>query len=290
MKTTFKELPPSLEYSFIVKEEVAPQFAAPFHFHDGFEFTYIVKGRGKFYGGNQVMNFSEGDVYFFGPSFSHYFVNEKSFIQSEEIGHSIIIQFHKDFLGTDFFQKPELRRVLSFLKMSHLGIKIVRPLEEMKIIFTQLLLQFGIKRIILLLKLFDELVSLKSKDIIILSQDLQKTPESIKDLSKLDAVYRYVLERFKEDINSKEAASLSCLNEAAFCRYFKRQTKKTFSQFVNEIRVAHATYLLQDTGNSIMDICFESGFKNLSYFNRQFKQYTNNSPLNYRKEILNNLF
>jgi AraC-like DNA-binding protein len=91
------------------------------------------------------------------------------------------------------------------------------------------------------------------------------------------------LENFKEDITSKKAASLAYLNEAAFCRYFKRQTKKTFSQFVNQVRITHAISLLQDKNLSVGDVCYECGFNTLSYFNRQFKVIINKSPLEYRK-------
>ena len=286
MKTFFRELPPPVDTSFIVKEERATQFAAPFHFHDGFEFTLIVKGRGKFYGGNQVMNFAEGDIFLFGPAFPHYFVNEKAFVQSEEMGHSIIVQFQEDCLGKDFFQKPECRKIEEILKSAHLGIKINVSNDEIHQIFTQLLVQQGAKRIILLLQLLDVMSQLRSPELIFLSQNNHLVPNKDKDFSKLDAVYRYVLENFKEDVNTKEAASLACLNEAAFCRYFKRQTKKTFSQFVNHVRITHATYLLLEKESSIVDICFECGFNNLSYFNRQFKLFMDKSPLAYRKNIL----
>ena len=69
MKKIFKEILPTVDSSFIVKQEMTTQFANPFHFHDRYELTWIIHGRGKFYGGNQVMNFAEGDVYFFGPQF-----------------------------------------------------------------------------------------------------------------------------------------------------------------------------------------------------------------------------
>lgn len=284
MKTFFRELTPSLDSSFIVKEEKNIQFAAPFHFHDGYEFTLILKGQGKFYGGNQVMNFNEGEVYFFGPKFPHNFINEKSFIESEEIGHSISVQFQKDFLGKKIFQKPEFRKLESVLQLSHSGIKLRQPSKEIIELFTQILNQQGIKRIILMLELLDSVASLKKDQLVILSSDVDAIPNT--DFSKLDVVYRYVLRNFKDNITSKEAASLACLNEAAFCRYFKRHTKKTFSQFVNQVRITHATSLLLKNEKSIVDICFECGFNNLSYFNRQFKQFTDKSPLNYRKDLL----
>jgi quercetin dioxygenase-like cupin family protein len=79
MKRVLRELPRYENSSFIIKEEIAAQFAAPFHFHKGYELTYIVKGQGKFYGGDNLLNFVEGDLYLFGIGFPHYFINEKSF-------------------------------------------------------------------------------------------------------------------------------------------------------------------------------------------------------------------
>ena len=98
MKKIFKEIPHIIDSSFIVKQEITTQFVHPFHFHDGYELTFIIHGRGKFYGGNQVMNFAEGDVYFFGPMFPHYFVTEKNSAYNESTPHSIAIQFQEHFL------------------------------------------------------------------------------------------------------------------------------------------------------------------------------------------------
>lgn len=286
MKRVFKEIPFAVCTSFIVKEEKAVQFAAPFHFHDGYEFTFIVNGQGKFYGGNQVMNFTDGDVYFFGPLFPHYFVNEKSFVESQTLGHSIAVQFKDDFLGKDSFQQPEFRRIKALLDIAHLGIKVNTPDTTIKNLLFQLVQQHGAKRIILLLELLDGIAELQEEDVTALSLNTHNTYDSVdrqKSFSKLDAVYRFVLENFKENVTSKKAASLAYLNEAAFCRYFKRQTKKTFSQFVNQVRIVHATSLLLDKNLNVGDVCYQCGFNSISYFNRQFKYITGQSPLAYRK-------
>lgn len=103
MKKILRELSKPENSSYIVKEEITAQFATPFHFHQGYEFTYIVKSHGKFYGGASLLNFTEGDLYLLGIGFPHYFINDKSFIKSGELAHSIVIQFGDDFLGGDFY-------------------------------------------------------------------------------------------------------------------------------------------------------------------------------------------
>lgn len=284
MKKFFKEFPPTIESSFIVKQEVG-EFSNPFHFHDGYELTFIIHGRGKFYGGNQVMNFADGDLYFFGPMFPHYFVTEKNANSNVSMPHSIAIQFQEHFLGKELLEKPEFGKIKKLLKdVESSCLKIISPNRTSEALFHELT-QPGIKGVLLLLELLDRLTSLPEKGYDVITLREYENSDSNKAFSKLDAVYRYVLENFKEEVNSKKAAGLAFLNEAAFCRYFKRQTKDTFSEFVNRVRVTHATSLLSDRNKSVVDICYESGFNNLSYFNRQFKEITNKSPLEYRKSI-----
>lgn len=287
MKKIFRELPVSAGASFIVKEEIAPVFAAPFHFHHGYEFTCIVKGHGKFYGGDRLFNFAEGDVYLFGIGFPHYFVNERSITETDEKAHSIVIQFKEDFLGHDFYLKPEFMQVKELLKTADRGIKLTQPPAHIKGLLYDITMLSGLKALICLLQLLEGVSSLSGDQISLISSDLYKVPlKNNSNEDRLEAVYKYVLENFKYEVSTKHAASLAFMNEAAFCRYFKRRTNKTLSQFVNNVRITHATLLLAEKGLSISNICFECGFDNLSYFNRQFKNITGKTPLAYRKEFL----
>jgi AraC-like DNA-binding protein len=284
MRSVLRELTAPMDSSLIVKQELGPQFKAPFHFHKGFELTYIREGHGKFYGGNKVMNFNSGDIYFFGPGFAHYFVNEKSFIVSGKTAHSVAVQFNVDFLGEVFFQKPELRRFNKLLDASIYGIKMVDNDNRADKLFLELTSATGLKSLITLLQLF-ELLSEKTKSkLSIISSSETKNLITQSDSNKLEPVFNYIFQNFKDQVNSRKAASLVYLNEAAFCRYFKRRTNKTFSQFVNEVRITHAAELLEKTDEGIAQICFECGFNSISYFNRQFKILTGRNPFQFRKD------
>ena len=283
MKTVFRELHTPIDSSFVVKQERGRQFIAPFHYHHGYEFTLIVRGEGKFYGGNRLMNFKDGDMYFFGPHFPHLFVNEKAFVQDEEQAHSVILQFGEDFIGTDFLNKPELKKVNELLRLAHFGIKL-NPDEEIKNLLFQLRSQKGVPALMMIIHLLDRVSAIEQPELTIINSSVYRPRAKFDNMNKLEAVCQYVLENFKEDVNSKKAASIACLNEAAFCRYFKRRTQKTFSQFVNNVRITHSMRLLSDKGLSITDVCFECGFNNVSYFNRQFKGITGKTPFEFRKE------
>ncbi|HMH32420.1 MAG TPA: AraC family transcriptional regulator, partial [Puia sp.] len=67
----------------------------------------------------------------------------------------------------------------------------------------------------------------------------------------------------------------------AFCKYFKMRTKKTFSFFLNEVKVSYACRLLAEGNLNVLQICYESGYNNLSNFNRQFKRITKMTPTAY---------
>jgi AraC-like DNA-binding protein len=287
LKKILRELSFSTDASFVVKEEITSQFAAPFHFHEGYEFTIIVKGHGKFYGGDRIMNFSEGDIYIFGPGFPHYFINEKSFVDSGELAHSMIIQFKEDFLGHDFYLKPEFKIVKELFKLAKKGIKINNPTAQLKKLIFDIHKQKGLKALITLMQLLENVSSLQKDKITMISSEQFKEPIRAREgENRLEAVFTYVLENFKEDVNTKKAASLACMNEAAFCRYFKRRTHKTLSQFINNVRITHASSLLAEKELSISKVSFECGFDNLSYFNRQFKAIMGKTPFAYRKQFL----
>ena len=105
------------------------------------------------------------------------------------------------------------------------------------------------------------------------------------DNERMRNIFNFVREQFKRQISLDEISEKSNMTPPSFARYFKKNTGKTFTQFVNEYRLVHASKLLAEKPTSITDICFESGFNNFSHFNKLFKEYTGKSPTEYRKEF-----
>jgi len=238
------------------------------------------------YAGNKVMNYNEGEIYMFGPGLVHCFCNNSSPVGADEIAHAIIVQFTEDFVGRDFFEKLELRKIKELMQLSQYGIKFNKISAAVHNLFFQFQANQQMKNLIILLQILDEL-SLQGRETVqLLTDDPGKTRYKDADSKKLEPIFKYVLENYPNHVDSKSAASLACMNEAAFCRYFKKRTTKTFSQFVNEIRISHATKLLIGTENGISEICYACGFDNVSYFNRQFRIYQGKSPREYRKAFI----
>lgn len=100
---------------------------------------------------------------------------------------------------------------------------------------------------------------------------------------RINTIFQYVQQEFNETISLKKAASLIHLSESAFCKFFKRTSGKTFSDYTNEIRIAHACQLLIETDHPVSEVAFSSGFDSITYFNRVFLKKKGVRPMHYRR-------
>jgi AraC-like DNA-binding protein len=123
------------------------------------------------------------------------------------------------------------------------------------------------------------------KNIKLLSAENIINLSSLNESRIINNVYKYVADNFQKKISFDVAASVANMQRSAFCRYFKRKTKKKFTQFVNEIRIMHSCKLLAETDKTVIEVAFECGYENTSYFNRQFRIYCDNSPKVFREQL-----
>jgi YesN/AraC family two-component response regulator len=98
-------------------------------------------------------------------------------------------------------------------------------------------------------------------------------------------VYQYIMKNFKDEITLNSVSSIANLTPPAFCNFFKKRTQKSFSRFLNEVRIGHACQLLESESKTISSVCFESGYQNFANFNKFFKEITGKTPSQYRKEL-----
>lgn len=119
----------------------------------------------------------------------------------------------------------------------------------------------------------------------ILNADGFSLLSDVKDNDRINLVFNHVKTNYKDEIRLEDVADLASMTVPSFCRYFKKITSKTFTQFVNEYRLVHASKLLAEQPISITEVCFESGFNNFSHFNKKFKAFTGQNPSEYRKQL-----
>jgi AraC-like DNA-binding protein len=280
MKPHIQKLPLSEQSSFVADKFVTPYFETGWHYHPEYELVLMIKGKGKRFVGNHVSDYCEGELDFLGPNLPHWYRKEKP----EETGGSIVIHFKEEFIGRGFLQIPEMQKIGLLFQKASMGIHFGGPTRTAAAHQMEEMLSLsGIDRLICLLSLLKILSD--SCEYSLLSSP-QSVNQNEKENDRLQKVFSYVLDHFKEDIHVDDVAEVAMMSPSGFCRYFKNRTKKNFSHFVNEIRISYACKQLMKDNFSLSYVCYESGFNNLVNFNKQFKKIVKQTPNQFKKQHL----
>jgi len=285
MRPQLHKLPLSPDSSFIYINWECNYFDKAWHFHKEYELVLIDKTEGTRFIGDKVSFIKESDLMLIGPNIPHLYRNTEEYYQNKNlVARSSFIHFTDDFPGNSFFDLPEMKGVRRLLDRSALGLEITGKsnayvkgkLKEME----------SAPPANRLLKLLEILVFLSgSKDVEpILSRVF--TASNTNDTDKIDTVFQFILKNYKNEIYIEEIAEKLNMSIASFSRYFKHHTRKTFYNYVTEIRISHACRLLMEGNYSISEICYQSGFENLSNFYRHFKKHTGLIPKEYKCRFL----
>lgn len=279
-------VPKAPNQSFSVRHDHAAYFLARCHYHTEIELVYITKGSGRQFIGNHESSFSSGDILLVGSNLPHCWRCDDIYYQNipDLYAEAKVVHFLPDFWGEVFNGLPEITQINALLKMAQQGISVSGKTKERikPLIDRMLVTRAGTMRIILLLEVLN--IMALSEDLTKLNScDFQCNDKS--EIDRLNEIYRYTTTNFIEKITLEEIASVACLSVTSFCRYFKSQTHKTYSQFLTEIRIGHACKLLVENKLSVSEICNESGFYNFSNFHRCFKLLTGQSPLEYKRSF-----
>ena len=272
--------PPNSSFNFFAQD--AAFFATPWHYHPEYEIVLVLESTGKKFVGSNISNFKPGDLCMIGAYLPHYYRNDEQFYAKDSSirARSLVIHFLEDFMGGNFFDLPECQAIKNLLERSKLGLNFgpetvkkvaakIKGLEHLT----------GINR---LLELITVLAILsESEDIQELTTNSMSLQNEV-DSARINGVLSYIVQNYQQEIQLSDVARLANMSESAFSRYFKKRTRRTFSQFITEIRIEHACKLLVQDKMSISAISLESGFNNLSNFNRQFKLLKKTTPLAYR--------
>ncbi len=285
MRPIYLKVANSPQSSIDIRHETAPYFKNPWHFHPELELTLILESTGTHFIGNSISAFYKNELTLTGPNLPHYWRNDPVYYQKESDlkAEAIIVRFSEHFLGKDFFQLPEMRHINQLFRLSGRGLIINNNTkEQIATKMGDMLAMDGAERIIHLLQILHTLAN--STDYEILSSIGFSQTFGKSDTERIHKIYTYVLENYLRPIQLDEVAAVANMNPAAFCRYFKVKTGKTFIQFLHEIRIGYACKLLIEGKFNVAQVCYESGFQNQSYFIKQFKRITHQTPLQYQHQ------
>ncbi len=284
MKPRHEKLMLEPKYSFVLQKDVYPYYPTPWHYHPEYELVLVVKSSGKRTVGNHEAPFSDGDLVLLGPNLPHSFQNDPEYYEGDPslTAEAIVIHFTEDFLGGEFFKLPEMVRVSQLFAQAKFGLQVLGGTrQKVADIMQEMPGMSGHGRIIGLLTIL-EILSLSEEIRPLASRGFVQQYDVWGD-DRITKVHKYIMKNFSSDISLADAAEVANMSIPAFCRFFKACTRKAFSVYLNETRVGYACKLLLEEKFNISQICYVSGFNNMSNFYRQFKKVTGKSPLQYKQ-------
>ncbi len=278
MKNIIREITPlTKEDFFVVLYHPDAKFDFPTHYHPEFEINYVENARGKRIVGESVMEYNDKDLVLTGPDIYHSW-------QSETGGADLVvtIQFHKDLLAPNFQNKNLFTPIKEMLERSHRGIEFGK--ETIDLIAPRikaLANNNGFESFIEFMNIL-HLMAVSKDQKVLCSQTFSPEIDMFKS-RRIRLVSDYINKNYQNKIKIEELANMIGMTNSSFCHFFKKRTQKSFVDFLNEVRIGHASVQLIDTTKTISEICYCCGFNNVSNFNRIFREKKKYTPSEFRK-------
>ena len=278
MKVYPFKIPKAQNIGVIYQEDEGDFFYNKLHQHEEIQISIIIEGEGTLIVGDTISDYKNGDILVIGSSLPHVL---KSDINKNAHSKMLSLFFTKQSFGDDFFELNDFEELYSFFNKSQLGFKLTSNLKDLHELFTTIEKANNLERFITFFKILN-IINNSSFDK--LSNFIYPKKISDNEGKRMQNIMDYTINNFENTIDLDTVAEIANMTPNAFCRYFKQRTNKTYFKFLNELRIEHACKLLINNKElGISEIAYQSGFKNLSNFNRKFKEIKNISPSKYRK-------
>lgn len=284
MNPLLQDVEPLTKGSIYVKEIKQSTINDQLHFHNVHEIAWILKGSGKRIVGDNIEYFTDNDLVFIGRFLPHASYIGKDYLLTNQDFHALVIYFQPDWFNENLLNSSDLLQFRKLIKEIERGIKIFGSTKARTIkALIKLKNSRGLERIIRILDILD-FVS-KSNDYKCLASEGYSNSYGHNDVERLDVVYKYIMKNYTDIIKLSDISAIANMTSTSFCKYFKCKTGKTFSSFVNEVRIGQACKLILNDSLNISEICYSCGFNNLTNFNRNFKHFTKLTPTEYKRSL-----
>lgn len=278
MKAELEKIVPGDDKPVLVAYQMSlPYLEFYWHHHPEYELTYKINISGKRIVGDSYQEFSPGDLVLIGPDLPHTWVTDKKI--KDTTCEFVVIQFSGSLFNslTGLNEFDNIKRLLQKSKYG-LHFKNSRLFKEVILGLPE---KTGIEKFTDLIWLLEQLSKQKGTKLASAEYDISTAKNSEPRINK---VCTYVEQNFAKPIRISDAAKIINISPSAFCKFFKRATGKTFSDYLNEIRIGYACYQLIETDKQISTIARSAGFESLSYFNRVFAKKKKSRPREFRSE------
>jgi AraC-like DNA-binding protein len=251
------------------------------HYHPEMELLYLPRGAGRRHIGRTVSPYDGGELLLLGPNVPHLSYGYGQDDTFEEVGALFSAQIGGSAPGA----WPELAPVRALLAHANTGLVFAASVRHaIGPQMQQLRTLPAWERLVCLLTILQQLAQCPDSEYTVLAAGLPVNPSPAAQ-ARLNRVLTLLHQRLSGPVSVPELAAEAALSLPAFCRFFKHMTHRTVTEFVKECRVQRACQLLQHA-HSVTEVGYASGFQNLSYFNRSFRQQIGESPSAYRRRLV----
>lgn len=283
MKPSFQPLRPDTDRASFASYWVrANRFGFHWHYHPELELCYIHRGSGTRLVGDSVRPFADGDLVLLGPNLPHTWISQQYANPAPDNMQVFVVQFLPDLLPESWLKLPEWAGVAALLRQSARGVFVPegnRYADQL----TQLDEATGATRFVQLLALLADLAA-EAQPETLASQ--QYAPVlSHENERRIQTVFSFIHTHFTESLSLAQIADIACMNGASFCRYFKKNTGQTLTDYINDLRINRACQLLLESREPIMSIAQTVGFNSFTHFNQSFTRRKGLLPSEYRQRI-----
>lgn len=283
MKPELRKISTGPAESFSIRQDSVPDINNKWHYHHELELIHIKEGTGTHFIGDNIRRFQSGDIVLIGANLPHFTRFDEIYFESKRPDIRVA-HFLETFCGKDFLCLPENSSLNSVIERARKGILIQgKTREEVALVMEKMLKAEGHEKLIMLLHILNQIANISGPTI--LSSIGFNTIVGDFERDRITDIYEYSLRNYNKKIHLDEIAAVAKISPNSFCRYFKSRTRKTYSQFLLEIKVGQACKLLIENKLNIKQICYESGFNNYVSFHRYFKRITHKTPAVYKHEF-----
>ena len=268
-----------MENAFIYDDVVLPpKQQIPIHTQNEWELSYIICGEGLMIVGDEKQRFCEGEAVLIPPRYPHGCFFDNSSTDESGCIHNTTLMFASDLPARLSHVLPELAQTSNMLNaicvprryVGNAALEIARLFEKMRCLDSA-------KRLPIILQLLIHITeNVESEEIC--------SPLSNRSIRKLEKFRIFCKCNFYRQITLEDTAAYMDMNKSALCKFVRKHTGKTFTEYINSLRLEKAASLLSSTNDSACDIAYDCGFTSIPYFHRLFSRNYGMSPCNYRKK------
>ncbi len=275
-------------HSLIYRQHGFPSPLVRWHFHKEYELHLIVASSGKVFIGDYIGNFAPDTLFLTGPNLPHNWISQ---IAADEVfpQRDMLVNFTDEVLESGSAVFSELQGLAPLLARAHYGIEFRCPrlIAEAKGLMQRISESGGMTRLGNFLILMELLAASEDYQLLSAVRSTELADES--NVERINRAVDYIFQHYVQDLTQEQVAEQLGMTPTYFSRFFKQATGRGFVEFVNRLRISKSCELLSSSEKPVTDVCFESGFSNVSNFNRRFQQLKGMTPSGYRRLVTQRL-